>query len=152
MQNHIISKFDVIGISARISNQGDVGKEIEALWERFWGEEIQKQVPNKINDDIYAVYTDYVTDHTGPYTLLIGLSVKSLEDIPEGFTSISIEKDTYQKFVSKGRMPEAVFKTWLEIWGNSDLKRAFRSDFTIHGKKYFDGDNAEVETFISVQD
>ena len=149
-----IQKFYVIGISTRTSNQnGQSAKDIEALWGKFWSEEIQKQIPNQINDEIYAVYTDYETDFTGPYTTIIGAAVSSLAHIPEGFVGITIETTTYEKFVSKGKMPEAVLNTWLEIWGDQELnfKRAYQADFTIHGKKYYDGDDAEVETFISVK-
>lgn len=153
MDKQIIEKFSVIGISVRTTNEnGQSAKDIEALWEKFWGEEIQKQIPNKVNDDIYAVYTDYETDFNGPYTLIIGLPVSSLENIPKDFVGITIEKDIYEKFVSKGNMPEAVLKTWMEIWQNKDLKRTYNADFTIHGKKYYDGENAEVETFISVKE
>ena len=67
MNNQIIQKFNVIGISVRTTNEnGQSAKDIEALWVKFWGEEIQKQIPNKVNDDIYAVYTDYETDFNGP--------------------------------------------------------------------------------------
>jgi predicted transcriptional regulator YdeE len=155
MNNPTIQKFYVLGIATRTTNQnGQSAKDIEALWGKFWGEEIQKQIPNKVSDEIYAVYTDYETDFTGAYTTIIGLAVSSLEDIPKGFIGITIETGVYQKFVSKGKMPEAILNTWLEIWGNTDLnlKRAYKADFTIHGQKYYDGDNAEVETFISVKE
>lgn len=153
MDNQTIQKFYIVGISVRTTNQnGQSAKDIEALWGKFWGEEIQKQIPNKLSDDIYAVYTDYETDFNGPYTTIIGLPVSSLKDIPKGFVGITIEKAQYQKFVSKGKMPAAVFNTWLEIWNNKNLKRAYKADFTVHGKKYYDGDNAEVETFISVKE
>ena len=153
MNNQVIQKFNVIGISIRTTNQkGQSVKDIETLWSKFWGEEIQKQIPNKASNDIYAVYTEYETDVNGPYTTIIGLPVNSLENIPEGFVGITIEKAKYQKFVSKGKMPEAVFNTWMEIWQNKNLNRAYKADFTIHGEKYYDGDNAEVETFISVND
>lgn len=149
-----IEKFYIVGISTRTTNKdGQSAKDIEALWTKFWGDDIQKQIPNKISDEIYAVYTDYETDFTGYYTTIIGLHVSSLNDIPKDFVGIIIETSIYQKFVSKGKMPEAVFNTWLEIWGNENLnlKRDYKADFTIHGKKYYDGDNAEVETFISVK-
>lgn len=155
MNNQIIQKFCIIGISTRTTNEnGQSAKDIEALWGRFWAEEIQKQIPGKVSDEIYAVYTGYETDFTGPYTTLIGLPVSSLENIPKGFVGITIETDVYQKFVSRGKMPEAVFNTWLEIWGDKELniKRAYRADFTVHGKKYHDGHDAEVETFISVKE
>ena len=96
MNNQIIEKFSVIGISVRTTNEnGQSAKDIEALWGKFWGEEIQNQIPNKINDDIYAVYTDYETDFNGPYTLIIGLTVNTLENIPEDFVGITIKKNTY---------------------------------------------------------
>lgn len=155
MNNQTIKKFHVIGISTRTTNRnGQSAKDIETLWSKFWSEEIQKQIPNKISDEIYAVYTDYESDFTGCYTTIVGLPVNSLADIPEGFVGITIDASLYQKFVSKGKMPEAVFNTWLEIWGNKELnlKRAYKADFTIHGKKYYDGNKAEVETFISIKE
>lgn len=153
MKNQNIQKFNIIGISTRTTNSnGQAAKDIETLWEKFWDQNIQEQIPNKVSDEIYAVYTDYETDFTGYYTTIIGLPVSSLANIPEGFIGLTIETDNYQKFISKGKMPEAVVNTWLEIWGNEKLntKRAYKADFTIHGKKYYDGDQAEVETFISV--
>lgn len=153
MDNYTIDTFQVVGIGARISNAGDsAGKEVEALWGKFWGDDIRSKVPNSISDDIYAVYTDYESDHTGAYNLIIGLSVSSTNDIPKGFTSVVIEADVYKKYISKGKMPEAVLNTWFEIWADKDLNRAYRADFTVHGEKYFDGDKAEVETFISIKD
>jgi predicted transcriptional regulator YdeE len=154
MNKQSIQKFHVIGISTRTTNEnGQSAQDIEALWGKFWREEIQEKIQNKVSDEIYAVYTDYESDFTRPYTTIIGLQVSSLESIPEGFVGITIETAAYQKFVSKGKMPEAVFNTWLEIWGNTqlNLERAYKADFTIHGQKYYDGDKAEVETFISIK-
>lgn len=153
MKNQNIRKFNIIGISTRTTNNnGQAAQDIEALWEKFWGQNIQEQIPNKVSNEIYAVYTDYETDFTGYYTTIIGLPVSSLANIPEGFIGLTIETDNYQKFISKGKMPDAVVNTWLEIWGNEELntKRAYKADFTVHGTKYYDGDQAEVETFISV--
>jgi predicted transcriptional regulator YdeE len=155
MNNQTIQKFCIIGVSIRTTNKnGKSAKDIEALWGKFWGEEIQNQIPNKVSDEIYAVYTDYETDFTGAYTAIVGLPVSSLENIPKGFVGMTIETAAYQKFVSKGKMPEAVFNTWLEIWENKELnlKRAYKADFTIHGQKYYNGDKAEVETFISLKE
>ncbi|GIQ56893.1 GyrI-like domain-containing protein [Flavobacterium collinsii] len=153
MENPTIQKFYVIGIGTRtINEKGKSAIDIEALWTRFWGEEIQKQIPNKVSDDIYAVYKDYETDFNGFYSLVIGLQVSTLEDIPKGFVGITVETGLYQKYISKGKMPEAVFNTWLEVWQDKSLNRAYKSDFTIHGRKYYDGNSAEVETYISIRD
>ncbi|TAI48207.1 AraC family transcriptional regulator [Flagellimonas allohymeniacidonis] len=143
--------FKIIGIAMETTNQnGQSLHDIEKLWGRFWGEDIQSQVPNRVNTDIYAVYTDYENQDLGKYTIIIGLPVITLDDIPKGFTGRELCIGKSQKFVSKGKMPEAIVKTWTEIWENKALKRAFHVDVTIHGAKYYDGDNAEVETYISI--
>jgi predicted transcriptional regulator YdeE len=147
--------FYVVGITTRTMNEnGQSAKDIEALWVKFWGEEVQKKIPNKASDDIYAVYFDYETDFTGHYSTLIGLPVTSLKDIPKGYTGITIKSSRYKKFTSKGKMPAAILNTWLGIWGDKELntKRAYTADFTVHGEKYNNGENAEVETFISVRE
>lgn len=149
-----IQKFYIVGISVRTTNEnGQASQDIESLWERFWNDDIKSQIPNMVNDEIYAVYTDYESDFTGYYTTIIGLPVNSLVDIPDNFVGITIETDEYQKFVSKGKMPEAVINTWLEIWADKELnsRRAYRADFTVHGKKYNDGENAEVQTYLSIK-
>lgn len=154
MENIVIPKTYIIGISIRTINaNGQSAIDIELLWQKFWREEIQNQIPNKISDDIYAVYTDYETDFTGGYITIIGLPVNSLDEIPKDMVGLTIETTSYHKIVSKGKMPEAIGNTWLEIWSNKELdsRRAYKADFTIHGKKYFDGDNAEVETYLSVK-
>lgn len=150
-----IPSFYVVGIATNTINENkQSAMDIEALWMRFWGENVQKEIPNQVSDEIYAVYFDYESDFTGRYTTLIGLPVSSLNDIPKGYVGIKIESSRYQKITSKGKMPTAIFNTWLEIWGNKDLntKRAYKADFTIHGEKYNNGENAEVETFISVRE
>lgn len=155
MENITIQKFYIIGISTRtINTNGQSAIDIETLWQKFWGEEIQNHIPNKINNDIYAVYTEYESDFTGEYTTIIGLPVSSLEDIPIDMVGINIETNNYQKIVSKGKMPEAIGNTWLEIWADKELdsKRAYKADFSIHGEKYYEGDNAEVVTYLSVKE
>lgn len=151
VQTTTIEGFQVIGISVRTINaNGQAMQDIEALWTRWWTEKIQEQIPNATSTDIYALYTDYESDYTGAYTMIIGLPVSSLEEIPEGFVSLTVAKDEYKKYLSKGKMPDAIMNTWMEIWQSTNLNRAYRVDFTIHGEKYFAGDQAEVETFISV--
>lgn len=146
-----MNDFKIIGISTRTTNEnGQSIKDVETLWNKFWNENIIVQIPNKVNEDIYAVYTDYESDYMGKYTLIIGYPVSSLNDVPNDFVGREISVGNAEKFISKGKMPEAILKTWSEIWENKKLKRAYRADVTVHGKKYFNENNTEVETFISI--
>ncbi len=154
MSIQTIQKFNVIGISTRtVNTNGQSAIDIEALWQKFWTNDIQAEIPNKISNDIYAIYTDYESDFTGLYTTMIGVVVNNLEDIPLGMVGLTIETDTYQEIFSKGKMPEAIGKTWVGIWKDTELnaKRAYKADFTIHGEKYYHGENAEVVTYLSIK-
>lgn len=143
--------FSIIGISIVTTNEnGQSLIDIEKLWDRFWSEDIQKQVPNKISEDIYAVYTDYENKDIGKYTVIIGLPVCNLNVIPEGFIGRELCIGESIKYTSKGKMPDAIVATWMDIWQDQELNRAFRVDVTVHGEKYYLRDDAEVETFISV--
>lgn len=145
-----MDNFKIIGISTVTTNESMI--DIENLWGKFWGENIADKIPNKVGDEFYAVYTDYESDYTGKHTLIIGFPVTTLDNIPDGFVGREILVGKAEKYISKGKMPEAIIKTWTEIWQDTQLKRAYRADVTVHGQKYFDGDNAEIETYISIID
>ena len=147
-----IQKLNVIGISIRTTNKNQQsGQDIPALWNKFISERSAEKIPNKINDSIYSVYTDYEKDHTKPYTTVLGCLVESLDLIPEEMVGITIEAASYEKFVAKGNLNDGiVINEWIKIW-NSDLNRSFTSDFEIYGEKAQNPENAEVDIFIAVK-
>ncbi|AFM04163.1 hypothetical protein Fleli_1764 [Bernardetia litoralis DSM 6794] len=152
METQKIEAFDVVGISIRTTNKNQqAAKDIPALWERFISESITEKIPNKISDDVYCIYTEYESDHTQPYTVILGCKVKSLEDIPKGMVSKKIATTEYQKFTAKGNLREGIiYDKWLEIW-NTDLNRKFTSDFEIYKEKSMNPNGAEVDIFIAVE-
>lgn len=148
-----MNEFKIIGISTETTNEnGQSIKDVEEIWGKFWNENKSDKIPNKESDEIYAVYTDYERDYTGKYTLIIGFPVTTLDNIPDGFVGREIFVGRNEKYISQGKMPEAILKTWTEIWQDTQLKRAYRADVTVHGEKYYDGDKAEVETYISIRE
>lgn len=148
----IIQKFNVIGISIRTTNEdGQSGKDIPALWNKFMTEEIQGKIPNKVSGDIFCIYTDYEKDHTKPYTTILGCKVESLDNIPENMVGKTIESADYEELIAKGNLSEGiVYNKWLEIW-NSDLNRSFTADFEVYGSKTQNPQNAEVDIYITLQ-
>ena len=148
----IIQKFNVIGISIRTTNEdGQSGKDIPALWNKFMTEEIQGKIPNKVSEDIFCIYTDYEKDHTKPYTTILGCKVENLDNIPENMVGKTIESADYEELIAKGNLSDGiVYNKWLEIW-NSDLNRSFTADFEIYGSKTQNPENAEVDIYIALQ-
>lgn len=146
-----IQPFHIIGISCRTTNEnGQSSEDIPALWQRFMAAQIADMIPNKISPDIYCLYTDYESDHTRPYTTIIGCRVNNLDALPKDLTGLTIEGGDYNLETVKGNISEGlVFNAWVKIW-NSGMARAFRTDFEVYGQKAIDLENAVVEIFISV--
>ncbi|MES2828757.1 MAG: effector binding domain-containing protein [Bacteroidota bacterium] len=140
----------IIGLSVRTTNEnGQSATDIPALWNTFLSNNTAALIPNKIAEDLYCIYTDYESDHTKPYTTILGCQVSSLANIPEGLIGITINQDTYIPFVAKGKMSDnIVFKEWEKIW-DTDLPRSYNADFEIYGPKAQNFEDAEVEIFIS---
>jgi len=148
-----IEAFKVIGISVRTSNlDGKAMQDIPAIWQKFMGENIMSKIPNKVNNDIYAVYTKYDGDHNKPYTMVLGCKVSSTEEIPEGMISHEIATGEYKQFTAKGNLEQGVvYQEWKKIWElESELNRAYTSDLEIYGAKSQNPADAEVDIFIAV--
>ena len=147
-----IKSFDIIGIAVRTTNEnGQSGTDISALWNQFMSEGILEKIPNKVDYTIYSVYTLYEKDYTKPYTTILGAKVSSLDNIPEGMTAITIAEGDYLKYTAKGNIHEGiVYNEWTKIW-NTDLPRAYTTDYEVYGEKAQNPADAEVDIFIAVK-
>lgn len=73
-----MQKINIVGISVRTSNNnGEAGRDIPALWNKFLVEGISEKILNKVDETIYCLYTDYEKDHTTPYTTILGCAVST---------------------------------------------------------------------------
>jgi len=146
-----IDSFHVIGIAVRTTNEnGQSAKDIPVLWEKFMSEGILEQIPNKIDNSLYCIYTAYEKDHTKPYTTILGCKVENLNDIPNQMVGKTIEEATCKKFVAKGDLMQgAVYNEWVKIW-NSELERTFTADFEVYDERSLNPEHAEVDIFVAV--
>ena len=152
MKNRTIEPFIIIGISVRTINHEDTAaKDIGALWNTFMTEGIGSQIPNKIDESIFAVYTNYESNHTKPYDTILGCKVSSLKEIPEGMVGQAFEGGNYTQFIANGNLNQGVvYNTWNEIWGQ-DLNREFTADFEVYGSKAMNPEEAEVDIFVATK-
>jgi len=151
MEKVTLEQAYIIGIAIKTINKDQQSaNDINKLWERFWGENIAGKVPNKLNEDIYCIYTEYEGDFTQPYTTLIGYAVSSLNEIPEGMTGITIEHGDYMKLTATGKLSDGiVINEWSKVW-QSDLPRNYKSDFEVYGANT-DLDHAKIDIFVGVK-
>jgi predicted transcriptional regulator YdeE len=151
MKTTIIEQYYIIGMAIRTTNEnGQSGIDIPLLWHTFMTENIAAQIPNKVDNTVYSVYTDYELDHTKPYTTIFGCRVSSLNEIPQGLTGTTIEGGKYAVITAKGRLSDnIVFNEWQKIW-SADIPRTFKADFEVYGTKAQNPADAEVDIFLSV--
>lgn len=146
-----IEQFYVVGIAVKTQNAvGKAEVDIPKLWERFMTENILTQIPNKVNNDVYCVYTNYDGDQSAPYTTVLGCKVKSIDDIPNGMTGITIDTNIYEHYVATGKVFESiVINEWVKIW-QLGLNRTYFADFEVYAEGV-DYNNARIDIFVGVK-
>ena len=119
MENINISQFNLIGIQIRTNTHGisQLTLDMQGLWGKFISENIAGQISDKIDNTIYAVYTDYEGDFTKPYTAFIGCKVTKIDSIPHGLIARSFNGGEYTKFIAKGNLLDGIiYDKWKHIF------------------------------------
>lgn len=125
----MMNKKLIVGLKIRTSNEdGRVMREVPPLWMRFFQEELMKQIPHRLSDDLFVVYSNYEKDYTKPYDYLLGCEVSKVDALPKDMTSIEIPVGKYERFETVGEYPASLGRAWQTIW-QSDLERAYLVDF-----------------------
>ncbi len=143
-----VNTFDVVGISVITDNEKGTD-DINALWERFFKDSVGQTVTNKIDNTIYAVYSDYEGDHTKPYRLTIGYRISSAETADD-MHRVAVQTGQYAMMSAAGEQPKALIETWNAIW-SSDLERRYTTDFEVYGPRFFEDGVNEVLVHIGVK-
>lgn len=152
-----IPGFTVIGIEARSDNAKESTAEgvIPKQWQKFFGEGIPAQIPNKTGPNFYAVYTDYASDHTGEYTYIVGAPVKGGTAPPSGMVVKQVPAGQYALFTTeKGPFAKVMPAAWQHIFRLEDegkLKRTYKTDFEIYDQRAQDPQDAQVDIYIGVR-
>jgi len=146
------SSFNILGITVRTSNHdGAAEQDIPALWQKFMGENIIASIPNISDQNIHCIYTDYEGDYTQAYTVLLGMKVSSLEEIPEGMTGMSFSGGTYQSYHCEGKIADnVVYDMWNQIW-KDPLNRAYTADIEIYNGSKSDSENVSMDIHIAIK-
>lgn len=153
METSHVESFPVAGIAIRTTNKnGQSQKDIAMLWQKFWSENIINQISNRINNDIYCVYTEFEGDFTQPYTCLIGCRVNTSENIPEKMKLVNIEEGNYNRLTAHGKLNDGiVVKEWEKVW-SSGMKRRYGTDYEYYNaSNTVNPDEAEVEIYVGTR-
>jgi len=153
MQKITIEPFKLIGLAIRTTNEGQqAAQDIGDLWQRFLDENISVKIPNKVDESIYSLYTNYEGDYTRPYTAMLGCKVSSLDEVPDGMTGQAFDGGLYLKTTTRGDLMNGlIVNHWSRIW-DMDLDRAYTADFELFGEKSQNPADAEVDFFVALNE
>lgn len=150
--------FTVVGIAVRTNNAKEAGPDgiIGKQWGRFFGEGVAAKIPNRADENIVAVYTDYASDVNGDYTFLIGARVTNAESLPEGLVAKTVPAGRYAVFTSeRGPVQKVVVDTWKKVWATPKRElggdRAYKTDFELYGQRAQNPADAVMEIHIGIK-
>jgi predicted transcriptional regulator YdeE len=137
----------IVGISARVSNERP--QEIGKLWQQFYAQGIADKIPDKKSENIYSAYIDYESDHTKPYTLVIGCEVNDAGSLPADLVCKTIPAAQYAVIPANGKQPEALIAAWQKVW-KSDLPRTYSGDFDLYVSQGAGPEDLGVSLYVAI--
>jgi predicted transcriptional regulator YdeE len=150
--------FSVIGISVRTNNAREMSGSdglIGPLWYRFMSENLAAGIPHRADDTLLAINTEYASDENGDYSYWIAARVTSVDDVPPGFSVMTIPAGHYAVLTSeRGPVQKVLPAIWKRIWamspGELGGERAFRADYEIYPAESQPHD-AQVEIHLGIK-
>lgn len=137
-----------IGLELRTNNE-ECSEAMPVHKDKFFKENILAKIPNKMNGDLLALYTDYAGDYTKPYSWILGCEVSSLDLVPDGLVGKEIPASKYAVFISQGEFPQGLIATWQAIW-NANLSRSYTTDYEVYPPNFHPQENPEVKVYIAI--
>ncbi len=153
MNYNIVSfnNIKIAGISVRTNNKnGKSQKDIMELWKEWFDDEVGSMITNRVSDNIYCVYTEYDSDHSGDYTVILGYEVSKFDGLLDELVKIDIKPCSYREFISNGKVPDVVADVWNNIWNSESIGRSYATDFDLYIGDNME--NMEVRTYISMKE
>lgn len=125
----------VIGIELRTSNL-EAARTIPPFWQRLSQERVLEQLPGRLSDDVYAVYTHFEhagLSNDGLYSLVIGAALPAQAPVPAGMVRVVAPAGRRAVFDVEHGRPDLVGAAWAGIWAHDELPKTFVADYERYG-------------------
>lgn len=144
-----LDEKSVAGLIIRTNNSApDMTKAIGGLWQNFFADGVYQSILNKKNKNSIGLYTNYESDVTGAYDMMVCCEIINTTDLPIDINTQIIPAGKYAKFVVYGDVQQAVAQFWSKLW-LMDLDRKYSCDFEEY-QSGSDMTNAEIHIYISL--
>ncbi|KAB8189378.1 AraC family transcriptional regulator [Nonomuraea phyllanthi] len=129
----------VVGFAVRTTNADEMDParaRLPALWHRAGAPGAFAHVPGRVDENLYAVLTDYESDHNGAYTQIVGIGVRTVPRLPEGMVAVRVPAAKALLVEARGQLPQALVEAWQRVWQHTEAggapARAFTTDLEVH--------------------
>jgi predicted transcriptional regulator YdeE len=129
----------VVGYVVRTTNADEMDParaKLPAVWQRAGAPGAFAHVPGRVDENLYAVLTDFESDHHGAFTQIVGTGVRTVPRLPEGMVAVRVPAGQAMKIEVRGPMPQALTDTWQQVWKHTESggapARAFTTDLEVH--------------------
>ncbi|SEG43894.1 Predicted transcriptional regulator YdeE, contains AraC-type DNA-binding domain [Nonomuraea solani] len=129
----------VVGFAVRTTNAEEMDParaKLPTLWQRAGAPGAFAHVPGRLDENLYAVLTDYESDHNGAYTQIVGTGVRTVPRLPEGMVAVRVPAVQSLKLAARGPMPQSLVEAWQQVWKHTESggtpSRAFTTDLEVH--------------------
>jgi predicted transcriptional regulator YdeE len=146
--------FVLVGLAIRTDNT-QASARIGALWQEVHRRNLLAAVPHTVplwhpEVPLVAVYSDYASDHTGAFTLTVGVPVASGSAVAGGDLVVrEVPALRYAHLEAAGPSIPAVIAAWQHIWQALTPRRAFSHDLEIYHPAR--ADRGPVDLFVSLR-
>lgn len=151
------NKIIAAGMKVRTKNEDEANMDtakIYPMWDSFFKQGVQKEIPDQVNGNLLGIYTDYESDHNGMYTSMVAVEVSGTDKLPGELHSIEIPEQKYLHYeldVNPEKMMEDIHAAWREIWdyfdNTDEHQRAYVTDFEV----YDFANPGKVDIFIGIK-
>jgi predicted transcriptional regulator YdeE len=159
-QTNQLPTIKVVGIKTRTNTASEMNPATAKI-----GATVQQYFQNALSDKMihrtkpgttYCCYTDYESDLSGDYTFFMGEEVLSFDDLPEGFSTLTIPAQQYTTFSSDpGPMPDVCIALWQKIWNMTPEAlggaRAYQTDFELYDERAQDPKNTVLDIYVGIK-
>ncbi|GAA0990717.1 hypothetical protein GCM10009555_076940 [Acrocarpospora macrocephala] len=129
----------VVGHVVRTTNAAEADParaQLPALWARAGAPGAFAHVPGRADENVYAVLTDYESDHNGAYTQIVGVAVHTAARLPEGMAAVRVPGVPCMHLEVRGPLPQTLIEAWQYLWKHTESgaspARAFTTDVEVH--------------------
>ncbi|ADG89139.1 GyrI-like domain-containing protein [Thermobispora bispora] len=138
---HVVDRPELIVVghavrTTRAAEADPARAQLPGLWVRAAAPGAFAHVPGRVDENLYAVLTDFERGEDGAFTQVVGVAVHAATGLPEGMVAVRVPGVPAMLFRARGPRPAALVEAWEQVCAHvasgAPPARAFTTDLEIH--------------------